>query len=166
MSAKETQSVRFRPPVATDGGAIWSLVKRGGGLDVNSPYAYLMACLNWSDTCVVAEDDDGLAGMVVGYRLAARPDDLFVWQIAIAPEHRGRGLGKALLAWLIQSNEPAWLETTITPSNVASRALFAGFARDCKAALSITPWLLADNFPDQHEGEDLFRIGPFPSHKE
>ncbi|MBR9973470.1 diaminobutyrate acetyltransferase [Magnetospirillum sulfuroxidans] len=162
--------MRFRPPVVADGGAIWSLVKRGGGLDVNSPYAYLMACQNWSDTCVVAEDDDGLAGIVVGYRLADRPgtlpDTLFVWQIAIAPEHRGRGLGKALLAWLIRSNEPAWLETTITSSNLASRALFSGFARDGKVKLSITPWLSADSFPDQHEGEDLFRIGPFPSQKE
>lgn len=158
--------ISFRHPVANDGRAMWSLVRDGGGLDLNSPYAYLMACLNWSATCVLAEDRDGLAGLIVGYRQVLRPDALFVWQIGVAPRYRGLGLGTRMLAWLVGRDGPAFVETTITPSNSASRALFAGFARRMGAGLRKTPWLNAGDFPGQHEGEDLFTIGPFDKTEE
>src|SRR3546814_9248471 len=50
-------SVRFRTPEPSDGRAMWALAKRSG-LDLNSPYAYVM----WGDyhaaTSVVATLDD------------------------------------------------------------------------------------------------------------
>lgn len=159
------RGVRFRHPVKADGAAVWSLVKRCGGLDLNSPYAYLMACQNWSETCVLAADDSGPVGVVVAYRLTARPGVLFIWQVGVAPEHWGQGLGRAMLLWLIDRTAPSWLEATVTPGNAASRALFSGLARDLKVGVVTSPWLSAADFPDAHEGEDLFRIGPFPNHE-
>jgi L-2,4-diaminobutyric acid acetyltransferase len=176
MSATDKSAIRFRRPTAADGAAMWDLVRRAGGLDLNSPYAYLMACRNWPDWCVIAQSGQGLAGIIVGYPMPARPDTLFVWQIGVCPDHRGQGLGRTMLAWLIRSADqpPRWMETTITPSNTASRALFKSFARSMKVAAAQAPWLSAGDFPDQragdfpdqHEGEDLFRIGPFDSSKE
>ncbi len=161
-----TSDVVFRHPLPSDGKAMWSLVCDNGGLDLNSPYAYLMACRNWPATCVLAEDADGPVGLVVAYRQATRPQALFVWQIGVALRRRGTGLGSDMLAWLIKQDGPAFLETTITPTNSASRALFAGFARRMGVGLTDCAWLNADDFPGQHEGEDLFTIGPFKTNKE
>jgi hypothetical protein len=54
----------------------------------------------------------------------------------------------------------------VTPSNVASRALFTSIARTLDAPLDISAGFAADEFPGEgsatpHEGEDLFDIGPF-----
>lgn len=155
------RGVQFRHPVTADGATMWSLVKQCGSLDLNSSYAYLMACRNWSETCVFAENDSGPVGVVIAYCLTARPDVLFVWQVGVAPQHWGRGLGRAMLLWLVDRTAPLWLETTVTPGNAASRALFSGLARDLKVEVVTSPWLSSADFPDTHEGEDLFQIGPF-----
>lgn len=145
---------------------MWALARDSGALDLNSPYAYLMACRNFADTCIVAEGFGGdLAGMVLAYRQPAQPDTLFVWQIGVSHAWRGQGLGVSMLAELVGKTLPpiAFVETTITPSNRPSRALFQAFARHMDAPMTEGPWLSADDFPAAlaHEAEDLFRIGPF-----
>lgn len=154
----------IRRAVTEDGAAIWALVRDSGALDLNSPYAYLMACKNFADTCVVAEGEGGeIAGMVVAYRLPASPEVLFVWQIGVSPAWRGHGIGVSMLANLIEQASPpiTFVETTITPSNQPSQALFRAFARHMGASVTEGLWLSKDVFPDAHESEDLFRIGPF-----
>lgn len=164
MTQTNQPTVIIRPPTPADGLAMWELVRRSGGLDLNSPYAYLMASRNWQATCTLAQAGGDLAGMVMAYCLPDRPDTLFVWQVGVDPAFRGRGLGVAMLSNLAAKlgNAIRFLETTITPSNRASQALFRSFARDMNAPVAISPWVSSHDFPDNHEGEDLFRIGPFP----
>lgn len=168
QTANTVQSIVLRRPTVSDGAAMWELVKRSGSLDPNSPYAYLMACKNFPDACVVAECGGEMAGMVVAYYQPHDPTTLFLWQIGVDHAHRGKGLGLTMLQWLLATAQPAfsYLDTTITPSNQASVSLFRAFARSVGAPVQTSEWLAASDFPDAHEGEDLYRIGPFANNGE
>lgn len=158
----------IRRPTVADGRTIWDLARRSGSLDLNSPYAYLLLCHHFADTASVAEVDGRLAGFVVGYRPPPTPDTVFVWQIAVDADHRGAGLGLALLRDLADrttSEGVRHLEATVTASNTASTRLFRAFAQASGAELTVSPLFAADDFPgDDHEAEELFRIGPLTGH--
>jgi diaminobutyrate acetyltransferase len=155
----------LRAATAADGAAVWRLVGDAGVLDVNSSYMYLLMCDRFGDTCVVAEIDGRVAGFVVGFVPPRAPDVVFVWQIGVAPSARGCGLGRALLQHLVDA--PAcravrFMETTVTPSNAASEAMFRSFARRTGAPLEPVSarGYPTELFPDGKEAEVLFRIGP------
>lgn len=149
-----------------DAAAMWRLAADTETLDVNSPYAYLLICSHFASTSLVAADPDGqgLAGFVAAYRLPDDPDVLFVWQIAVRSDRRGRGLGLRLLVELLR--RPAnrgvrHVEATITPANRASDRLFRSFAGSIGAPWTTAERYAAELFPDEgHEPEILYRIGP------
>lgn len=133
----------LRKPSKEDGAAIWSLIKRCKPLDENSMYCNLLQCDHFSDTCIVAEIDGVISAWVSGYVPPTEPDCLFVWQVAVSPEARGRGMGGKMLKALLNevtrssdSGEISRLKTTITRSNDASWALFEGFAKQTGGNLS------------------------------
>lgn len=159
-----TAALQMRAARREDAAEIWRLVKATGVLDVNSPYCYLLACEELGETCLVARDGERLAGFVVALRPPRRPDTVFVWQVAVDGSQRSRGLGRRLLRELLALPGCAgvrWLEATVTPSNDASRALFRAFAREAGVECRVSGHFAASDFPgDEHEAEDLFRIGP------
>lgn len=174
-STRTSESVTFGVPSLPDGAGMWRLAHASGTLDVNSPYMYLLGASHFAATSVVARDagdspDDGrdLAGFVFGYLLPDAPDTVFVWQVAVADSHRGRGVGRGMLAALVDRLAPSgcrYLECSITPDNLASHALFASFARARSASLETGQALFtAADFPDAtaHEPELRYRIGPLP----
>lgn len=164
METEADTSVRTRRPREADGAAIWEIVRDGGPLDLNSVYCYLVLCRDFGETCLVAEDAGRVVAFVTGYRLPDRPDTLFVWQIGVDAAHRGAGLATRLLKDLLARpgcRGARFLETTIGPSNAASRALFAGLARDLGTAMDEAGGFGADLFPGSgHEPEVRYRIGP------
>lgn len=155
----------FRNPTVNDGAEIWELVRDSGVLDLNSAYLYLLLCKDFSSTCVVARDGDRLMGFATGYRPPDRENVVFLWQIGVSPAAQGQGLGKRLVAHFLRNpgaKGATVLETTISPSNERSRALFRGVARDLGVACEVQPYFLSHQFPtSEHEDEELFRIGPY-----
>lgn len=149
----------LRPLGTGDGPALHALVTEGGGLDVNSPYAYVLGARFFGATSVIAEGPDGPQGFVLGVAPPPRPDTLFVWQVGVAPSARGRGLGVAMLRWLVDEVGPTHLEATVTPSNTASQRLFRALARELDAPIEVTRWVESDELGGA-EPEDLHRIGP------
>lgn len=148
-------------PDPSHGRDLWRIARDSGTLDLNSPYAYLLWCRDFADTSVVALGDDGRpCGFVTGYLRPARPDTLFVWQIAVDAPYRGRGLARRMLDELASDRE--YVEATIAPGNAASTGLFESFARDHGRALTRCPLFDEELFPDGHEPEVLFRLGPRP----
>ncbi|HEX5514930.1 MAG TPA: diaminobutyrate acetyltransferase [Gammaproteobacteria bacterium] len=158
------QDIQLRPPDVADGSEIWRIVKDSGTLDLNSAYLYLLLCKDFPQTCVVAEQNGRLVGFATGYRPPERDDVIFLWQIGVDAALRGQGLGKRLLTRFLDSEGArgtSYLETTISPSNQASQKLFRGLARDLGTECQVSPCFTADQFPNGHEAEDLYRIGPF-----
>lgn len=151
----------LRPPQVDDGAAMWRMARDSQVLDLNSSYAYLLWCHDFAATSVVACVNDSPVGFVTGYLRPQQPDTLMVWQVAVDERMRGRGLAGRMLHHLADRLRPTYLETTISPDNGPSMALFSGFARDRSAGLDRETLFGAGQFPDgPHEPEVLFRIGP------
>ena len=155
----------FRHPQVEDGLRIWRLIREAGTLDLNSTYAYLVLCRDFADTCLLAERNGRLDGFVTGYLPPKHPHTLFIWQIGVAPTARGKGLASQLLEQLLQSDsceQVNSLITNVTPSNKASRALFARLARSLDTELTEDNGFGEALFPEPgHEPERLLHIGPF-----
>lgn len=158
------QQIHYSTPDRTDGKNMWQLVQKTT-LDKNSVYKYIMFSSYFTDTCVVAKNDQELIGFITGFIPPDKPDTVFVWQIGVDPDFSGKGVGSSLLEQLItqvKDKDILFLEATITPSNQASRALFKKFAAKHDAQCQIESFLVSELFPDLdlYEEEELFRIGP------
>lgn len=151
----------FRKPVLADGYAIYQLVKSSPPLDLNSSYLYFLQASHFADTCIVVEQNGQIAGFLSAYVQPDRPQTLFVWQIAVAENTRGRGLGKAMLLALLK-NQPGdsaitELSCTISPSNKASQGLFRSFAKTHGLVQEVAPFITEEHFVEEmHEAEELY----------
>ncbi len=165
MAPASSNSSLLREPRITDGAAIHRLVHACPPLDLNSPYAYLLLCAHHAGSCVVAEQAGETTGFISAYRPPAQADTIFIWQVAVAPEARGRGLALQMLEHLLVRPAPAgcrWLETTVTPSNAASRRVFETLATRLNAQCTERTFFSREDFQDpHHEPEMLIRIGPW-----
>ncbi|MEX0964458.1 MAG: diaminobutyrate acetyltransferase [Pseudohongiellaceae bacterium] len=155
----------FRTPNAADGFAINRLIERCPPLDTNSLYCNLLQCTHFAETSVLVEQQSEIVGLISGYLIPARTDTLFVWQVAVSDQCRGQGLASQMLENLLERPacaRVAHLETTVTASNNASKALFQRLATGLNTEL--TSSILFDknqHFRGKHESECLLHIGPF-----
>jgi L-2,4-diaminobutyric acid acetyltransferase len=150
-------------PRVPDGATLWRVAKDNDSLNLNSSYAYLLWCRDFSDTSVVARLDDTVVGFVTGYLRPTAQETLMVWQVAVDPTQRGKGLAAALLDGLLDRLVPAgvrYLETTVTQDNTASNRLFQSLAGRRSAGIERSELFGPHDFPDQHDAEFRYRIGP------
>jgi L-2,4-diaminobutyric acid acetyltransferase len=155
--------LRLRTPSPDDGEPLWRLAGEVG-LDLNSPYAYVMWGEYFAGTSVVAELDGSLAGFVIGFLVPEDPRTCFVWQVGVAARARRTGLGAAMVDHLLERTGAEFLEATVTPDNHASAALFRAVGTRHGAPVDVGPAFPAELFPDGHEAELRFRIGPLGGH--
>lgn len=155
----------MRVPDKADAHAIHHLIAESPPLDLNSVYTYLLLGEHFSRTCVLAQAGDRAQGFVSAYVPPARPDVLFIWQVAVHRRARGKGLGRLMLQELLERanlNTVRYIETTVGPDNLASRRMFTKLARALRAPIRETPLFGRRLFgPQGHDDEPLLRIGPF-----
>jgi L-2,4-diaminobutyric acid acetyltransferase len=158
------QTISLRAPTIEDGADLWRLAS-SCGLDLNSPYLYLVWCRDFADTSVVAEVDGATVGFVTGYRRSAESDSLFVWQVGVGDAWRRQGVAIAMLQHLRERLAPPlrFVEATVTPSNEASARLFRTLAASSGAELASEELFGRYVFPPEcpHDAELLVRVGPF-----
>jgi len=163
---RNTIEVILQPPEAIDGFELNRLIELSPPLDPNSVYCNLLQCTHFKDTCICAKSEGQLVGFVSGYLQPAHPNTLFVWQVVVAEVARGKGLAGRMLMQLLQ--QPAcshvdFVETTITPENKASQALFTKLAERLSTDIRVEPGFdKTEHFHGRHESEVLWRIGPIP----
>ncbi|GAB4291309.1 MAG: diaminobutyrate acetyltransferase [Thiohalomonadaceae bacterium] len=162
--AAAADTLLLRKPHLADGQAVHALVRRCPPLDLNSSYSYFLLCSHHADTCVVAEQAGALVGFLSAYRLPQAPHTLFVWQVAVDAGMRGQGVAGRMLEALLtrpSCTGVQFIETTVSPSNLASRRVFARFAAQRRAAWQEAVFLARGHFGGEaHEEEILLRIGP------
>ncbi|NNU80329.1 diaminobutyrate acetyltransferase [Halovulum dunhuangense] len=160
--AARRQTITFRKPVAEDGAEIWALIKSCPPLDVNSMYCNMVQCDHFRETCVLAEMNGEPVGWISGYLVPNDPETLFVWQVAVSEKARGCGLGKRMLAELLERTacrRVRRMQTTITRDNAASWGLFRSFADARDAELDHAPHFTRDDhFNGAHATEHMVTI--------
>ena len=107
-------------------GAVEHLVGLGGPyVWPRTPSDYWLHAELFSCTCPVAFDDQELAGVVIAFRSQNKPDDIYVQDVVTHPDHRRRGIARALLD-SVRHQATTWgcrrLYLTSEPDNRAARA--------------------------------------------
>lgn len=155
----------IRHPGGQDAAEIHELIHRCKPLDENSLYCNLLQTTHFADTCALVECDGKIVAFVSGYRPPRLDHVLFIWQVAVDPDYRGKSLGKRLMKFLLSKPEMEdvrFLHTTITKSNGASKGLFDSLVKDLGCRHGMTPMFDRQlHFHDEHESEHLMHIGPF-----
>ncbi|WP_319381124.1 diaminobutyrate acetyltransferase [Thiomicrorhabdus sp.] len=159
----DNTAITFRRPQLEDGLKIHRLISESPPLDLNSSYLYFLQSSHFADTCVLAETSDGLLGFVSGYLRPDQTDQLFVWQLVVAEQGRGKGVAKGLITQLLKqanqfSAQPLRsISCTISPSNHASQGVFRSLAKSFGLQLETRPFLSEAHFGGQaHEAEDYY----------
>jgi L-2,4-diaminobutyric acid acetyltransferase len=164
VKERQVTEIALRQPVAEDGAAVYQLIADCPPLDTNSMYCNLLQCAHFSATSVAAELDGDIVGFISGYIQPDKPDTLFIWQVAVGEKARGQGLASRMLKEILA--RPAceavrFIETTITPDNQASWALFESLTKKLGTELKRSVMFeRQQHFAGQHETEMLARIGP------
>jgi L-2,4-diaminobutyric acid acetyltransferase len=157
--------IKLQHPSVSDGMHVNRLIAECPPLDPNSAYCNLLQCSHFADTSIIAKQNDSCMGFVSGYLIPTRPEAVFVWQVAVAPAARGQRLASRMLRALLESEAcraVRYLETTITPDNEASLALFGTLAQSLDVGIEESAAFDKDqHFHGEHATEHLFRIGPF-----
>ncbi len=163
VSTKTTKQITFEKPEVEDGADMWNMAK-DSTLDLNSSYKYVMMCEYFSETCVVAKEDNNLVGFVTAFIPPEHEDVVFVWQVCVDPAKRGEKIASKMLDALLAREgckQIRYLEATVTPSNNASQSLFHRLAHDHNTECEVTECFSEELFPgDEHEAELTFRVGP------
>lgn len=161
--------IKIRIARKEDALSVYKLVKACPPLDLNSPYCYLLLCTHGEKYCLTAHIAGELAGFVSAYPKPGQSSTLFVWQIAVSPNFRGKGIARQLLHRLVDAAVAEGfvsLETTVTPSNNLSRHLFMAITDDYGAECHESQFCPASLLGDNHEEEVLFKISPLKRRKE
>jgi len=162
MSATKDE-IHIRKPRPNDGFDIHQLIANSPPLDINSVYSYYLLSHHFSDSCVVAESDGRIVGFISAYRIPQRPQTLFIWQIVVIHEMRGKRIAWRMLESLLQryhKDEVNQVEATVNPGNTASRGLFERLAAVHDTTLHEETFLPSTAFgpDDNHESEILLRV--------
>ncbi|WP_242456882.1 diaminobutyrate acetyltransferase [Vibrio coralliilyticus] len=152
----------FSEPSADDGDDIFNLIAECPPLDTNSSYCNFLQSTHFRQTCLIARHESEVSGFISGYLKPEEPNTLFVWQVAVSPKHRGKGLAhqmlRALLSREVLQGVRA-IETTITLDNEASWALFKKIDAQNGNQGSISTFLdQMTHFKGKHDTEYLYRI--------
>lgn len=99
-SHERVDAIDLREPIPADGRALWQLA-RDTGLDLNSPYAYLLVASHWAPTSVIAERGGRAVGFVSGYRPPTDAGAWFCWQVGVSEQARGCGLARRMMLHIL-----------------------------------------------------------------
>ena len=156
--------ITLRKPESKDGQLVHELIRHCPPLDINSLYCNLLQCTHFSDSSVAAFIDENIVGFISGYFVPGHFDTLFIWQVAVSEEVRGRGIGLRMLNHILnrpQCDDVNFVETTITESNNASWGLFKKLASQFDVPLNHKVMFDKEtHFNGEHDTEMLVSIGP------
>ena len=163
------QNIQIKNPDFDYGYQISELIKNSPPLDLNSTYLYFIQSHYFNKTCAIAVNEiDRVIGFVSGFQDPRKKDTLFIWQVAISKDARGNGLASKLIHFILQEHpHMQFIETTITKDNTSSISLFNKISQELNTNIIEEPFLdKTKHFLNQHDSENLFRIGPFKILKE
>ena len=161
--SKHSKKIKITSPSKKDGSAVAKLIERCPPLDLNSTYHYLIQSHYFSKTCSIAFDNKKIVAFVSGFINPSRNNSLFIWQVAIDEDYRGKELGIELIEFILKQNK----NIDSTETNSASRRMFQKICEKYQIKLSEqTLFDKEQDFFKEHDSEILIKIGPLNKGKE
>lgn len=152
----------LRKPSKSDGNRITQFIHNHPSLDTNSSYCHFLQSSHFKNTCIIAEKNNEILGFISGYKKPEEPNTLFIWQMAVAPDYRGKGLALIMLSSILTRKEHshlAALEATITQSNKSSWRVFEKLDEICGGFGHVSTFLDEnEHFNGNYDTEFLYRI--------
>lgn len=151
-------SIGIRRPTKDDIEDIYNLIRNSKTLDLNSEYLYLLLSTHFSSTCRVAIYNNIVIGFTSSYVL---PDDssmLFIWQIAVDENFRGKNIAFLMINDIIATIDISHISATIAPSIKSSKRVFEKIATHYNTNLISRKFFSKDDFSSCHEEELLYTI--------
>lgn len=121
--------ITMRTVTGADAALLRCLAARCRPLDVHTPYTYWVVCHFFGDGCFLLEHE----GAPVGYIMTVKTDEcLFVWQIGLMEQFRGKGLSQQLIQAAAEyaGQRKLDLQVSIAAENAASYASFSSYCRE------------------------------------
>ncbi|RBQ28608.1 diaminobutyrate acetyltransferase [Aliarcobacter vitoriensis] len=148
----------YRKPVKKDSKDIVNIIKECRILDLNSEYLYLLQTTHFKESCCVLENNNKIIGFVSGYYLPEDPKTLFIWQVAVDEQYRGKNLAFSMIKNIIDRREIDFLISTVSPSNISSTKVFEKVAQYFNTKLEKKVLFTKNDFCGFHEDEVQFTI--------
>jgi len=152
---------KIRNAAESDGKIMRMLARKCGTLDLHTPYTYWVAAAHCSECCFILETD----GTPIGYIMAVdAPEIVFIRQIGILPEYRGKGLSRILIASCVDYTKERKkdIEVTIAEDNENSYRSFARFCERKGIIMVKTGTVVIDDLLDttfkEKENRYLIRV--------
>ena len=120
-------NITIRNVEKTDNALLRHLAKQCPTLDLHTQYTYWVNTYYFNKSSFILEDD----GKLIGYIMAINTSDvIFIWQIGVIKEYRGKGLSYKLISAVMEYaksiNKP--IEVTIASNNKSSFNAFKSAA--------------------------------------
>lgn len=142
-----------------DSALLRKLASECAPLDLHTPYTYWVISSQFGDSCYILYDEDRPVGFITSLSTAK---GLFIWQIGLLEEYRGKGLSAVLIDSVFKFAEAALigeLSVTIAPENLNSFNAFNnycahnGYSFEKSDTLHLSDYLESDFF----ETENIYR---------
>lgn len=128
LRLKPAPGMIIRSAIASDVPAVASLERSNFG-DQAYPAVFLRQAVDlWPDLICVADDNEALLGYALGAP-SASPDEGWILAVAVRPDARGRGVGRALTQSLVDRLGKAGARRvflTVHPGNRVALGLYRG----------------------------------------
>ena len=113
---------------AQDHPILRQLAEKCPPLDIHTQYTYWVNAMYYGECCFLLLSDDEPIGYIMSLDT---PDAVFIWQIGIIEEYRGRKLSKKLIQACADYAEKVGknLQVTIAEDNKASYGAFNSFCK-------------------------------------
>ncbi|SRR5258708_11608668 len=100
-------------------------------LTLHTPYTYWVLFTNFSESCLLIEENNLIVGYISGIKSASLKNTFFIWQIGVRKEFRGKGYAQILIKTIIEVAKKqgcSKIQFTIEPENSISLNTFKNFA--------------------------------------
>lgn len=113
-----------------------NLAKHCEPLDLHTHYTYWILCSQFSKQCFILLFDDKPAGFITSVTGNGR---VFVWQIGLLPEYRGKGLSEKLISSVFSFAQSKGMNLGVSIDE-QNKASYNSFNKYCKKfGYSFTP---------------------------
>lgn len=123
--------VTVRSPGPDDAGLLQTFVSTCPPLEVHTAFTYWVLGRYSSPFCFLAESEGRPCGLLTAVATARPDSSLYVWQLGVSEQWRGKGVAGLLLDHLADAMRAADMqafEVSISPANEPSRRTFESFA--------------------------------------